>query len=133
MSRKSDRENLVKMIYEMEINHDFSRPVHDGFVENVPAEKPGEYFGKVYEIIAGHKDDIDEQINEHSIKWRTERMAAVDLAILRVAAAEILYVREVPESVSINEAVNLAKKYGTDKSSGFINGVLGGMVNSNEG
>lgn len=55
-------------------------------------------------------------------------MAAVDLAILRVAAAEILYVEDIPAQVSINEAVNMAKKYSTGKSSGFINGLLGGMV-----
>ena len=55
-------------------------------------------------------------------------MPSVDLAILRVAAAEILYIKEIPDSVSINEAVGLAKKYGTDKSSKFINGLLGGLV-----
>ncbi|MDD7408929.1 MAG: transcription antitermination factor NusB [Anaerovoracaceae bacterium] len=128
MSRKSDRENLMKMIYEMGMNDDFSKAVYDGFIENFPDKKPGKYFEKVYEIIAEHKDEIDRQINEHSSRWKISRMAAVDLAILRVAAAEILYVEDIPAQVSINEAVNMAKKYSTGKSSGFINGLLGGMV-----
>ncbi|MDD6255273.1 MAG: transcription antitermination factor NusB [Eubacteriales bacterium] len=128
MSRKSDRENLMKMIYEMEINGDFSIEEYGRFVENVPEKEPGIYFEKLYEVISEHKEDIDSQINSHSRKWKTSRMASVDLAILRVAAAEILYIKEIPDSVSINEAVGLAKKYGTDKSSKFINGLLGGLV-----
>ena len=59
--------------------------------------------------------------------------ARIDLAILRVAAAEILFEEETPDSVAANEAVELAKKYGTEKSPGFINGLLGSLVKENEG
>ena len=74
--------------------------------------------------------ELDEKLNEASIGWKTSRMGKVDLAILRLALYEILYDDSVPEKVAINEAVELAKQYGSDESPSFINGVLGKLVRS---
>lgn len=71
---------------------------------------------------------IDETIGAHATGWSFERIAKVDLAILRLAAYEILFVEEIPEGASINEAVELGKKYGGEKSAKFINGVLGAIA-----
>lgn len=74
-----------------------------------------------------HLSEIDEMISAHSLKWSKGRISRVALAILRLAVYEMLYVEDIPVSVSINEAVELAKKYGGDEDSSFINGVLGGI------
>jgi N utilization substance protein B len=71
-----------------------------------------------------HKDEIDAFIATHAINWRIERMAVVDRNILRYAVYELLYEKSIPAKVTINEALDIAKKYGTPKSSSFINGIL---------
>lgn len=78
-------------------------------------------FWQIYEI----KDELDELINKYSVGWKTSRMNKVDLAILRLAVYEIRYDEEIPKAIAINEAVNLAKKFSSDKSPAFINGILG--------
>ena len=74
--------------------------------------------------VTRHLDEIDAAINKAAVKWTTERMSKVDLTILRLAYYEMKMDEEVPQKVAINEAVDLAKKYGTDDSASFINGVL---------
>ncbi|HEY9720748.1 MAG TPA: transcription antitermination factor NusB [Oscillatoriaceae cyanobacterium] len=71
-----------------------------------------------------HREDVDKRLAEAAKNWSVERMASLDRDILRLAVAELLYVREVPVEVAINEAVELAKKYGTQDSGRFVNGVL---------
>lgn len=72
--------------------------------------------------------DIDERIEKNSIGWRINRISKVSLAILRLAVCEMLYIPEVPVSVSINEAVELCKKYGAQEDSSFVNGILGSVA-----
>ena len=69
-------------------------------------------------------DEIDTMINTRAKGWTTQRMGKVDLTILRLAVYEIIFDKDVPTSVAINEAVELAKRFGQDESSGFVNGVL---------
>ena len=71
--------------------------------------------------------ELDAEIESFSNGWKVERIAKVDLSILRLALYEMSHRQDVPESSAINEAVELAKKYGSDKSAKFINGVLGGI------
>ena len=79
--------------------------------------------GKV-DAIRGKKVDLDSRIDGVADKWKTERMTKVDLTIIRLATYEMLYDEEVPTGVAINEAVELAKRYGTDQSPAFVNAVL---------
>ena len=69
-------------------------------------------------------DELDAAVNEVSTGWKTSRMGKVDLSIIRLALYEIKYEEDIPLKVSINEAVELAKKYGTDDSPSFVNGIL---------
>lgn len=78
-----------------------------------------------------HLDEIDQLIYAHSHKWSKGRISRVALSIMRLAVYEMRYVEDIPVSVSINEAVELAKKYGGDEDSAFINGVLGGISREN--
>jgi N utilization substance protein B len=91
-------------------------------------EADKEYLTSKTDSILAHLKEIDDAINDKSVGWKTSRMGKVDLAILRLAVYEIRYEEDIPEKVSINEAVELAKKYGTDDSSSFINGVLAKFV-----
>jgi N utilization substance protein B len=71
---------------------------------------------------------IDELINEKSTGWKTSRMAKVDLTLIRLAVYEIKFDEDIPDKVAINEAVELAKTYGTDDSASFVNGILAKLV-----
>ena len=73
---------------------------------------------------------VDKKIEDNLDNWKFDRIAKADLAILRTAVAEMLYVDSIPVSVSINEAVNLAKKYGDERSYKFVNSVLGKIAKS---
>lgn len=82
------------------------------------------YAREIVDGIIDHRDDIDESIVTHSRDWKIERMPAVDRALLRIGAWEILYNDEVPTAVAIDEAVELAKEFSTDDSGAFVHGVL---------
>lgn len=88
------------------------------------ADRGAELFDKIISSIS----EIDEKINTHSTKWKTTRMPKVDLAIMRLACGEISYCDDIPEAVTVNEAINLAKKFSTDNSARFIHGVLGSIT-----
>lgn len=83
------------------------------------------------EIVA-HIDEINSQISRHAPKWPIEKINHVDLAILRCAIWELIIQKTTPPKVIIDEAVELAKEFGTDSSAPFINGVLGAIVTQNE-
>lgn len=86
------------------------------------------YSKELVESFNSNKENIDSLINKYAKNWTINRMAKVDLAILRLAICEILYMSEMPTKVSINEAIELAKLYCDDKSPKFINGILGSVV-----
>jgi len=82
---------------------------------------------RVMDVVA-HIEELDDIIAKNSVKWTLARMDHVDLSILRLAVYEMIYDDQVPAQVAINEAVELAKRYGTDNSGAFVNGVLGGVL-----
>jgi N utilization substance protein B len=88
------------------------------------SKKDADQIREKYEKIADKLEEIDKAINEKAVGWETSRMAKVDLTIIRLAVYEIKYDETVPTGVAINEAVELAKKFGQDGSPSFVNGVL---------
>ena len=78
------------------------------------------------------QEEIDAKIEEVSHKWKVGRMSRVSVSVLRLAVYEILFVEDIPVSVSINEAVELAKKYGGEEDAAFVNGILGGVAKVSE-
>ncbi len=83
---------------------------------------------RLYEGVHAHLEEIDHEIESHARDWSLSRIAKVDLSILRVAVYELLYERGIPVGATVNEAVELAKVFGGDKSPGFINGILGAVA-----
>lgn len=87
------------------------------------------------EIVAGvkkHNEELDQIIKDAAPEWPIEKISKVDLVILRIAIYEILYSKKVPDKVAIDEAVELAKEFGNDTASKFVNGVLGTVVTIKE-
>ncbi|MBQ6949130.1 MAG: transcription antitermination factor NusB [Firmicutes bacterium] len=129
MRRSEAREHLMQMVFEMEVHDDYSQDARDRYETNfMETSGQRDYMDRMFQIITEHLKDIDQKLEEASDRWKVYRLGKVDLAILRVSAAELLYMEDIPASVSINEAVELAKKYGSDESARFINGVLGKVL-----
>ena len=133
MNRHRLRENLFKLLflYEFHSVEDMQQQKELFFeseeMEEVREEDRKKILDK-YELITPMVDDLDTQIDEIASGWKTDRMGRAELAILRLAIYEMKYDDDVPVSVAINEAVELAKKYGQDESPSFINGILAKLV-----
>ena len=128
MSRRELREQIFKFIFRAEFNEMDEMPEQEKlFLEDYELnleEKDAAYISGKSAKILEKLSELDELINANALGWTTERMSKVDLTILRLAVYEILFDEDVPTGVAINEAVEIAKKYGQEESSGFINGVL---------
>ncbi|MCD2492618.1 transcription antitermination factor NusB [Lacrimispora sp. NSJ-141] len=135
MSRRELREHVFRMLFRKEFfesEAEFGEQVKRYLEELEPLEEKDEsyMFGKV-EDIYGHVKELDDRINEVAKGWKTRRMGKVDLTVLRLALYEMLYEEAVPEKVAINEAVEIARKYGGDDSPSFVNGILAKLVTEN--
>ena len=128
MSRRVLREQLFKLLFRVEFNdiEEMQEQCSLFFddIDNPIDEKDMEFIQKKFDLIMDKLSELDEQINAKAKGWSTDRMGKVDLTIIRLAVYEILYDEEVPTGVAINEAVELAKKFGHDESFSFVNGVL---------
>ena len=125
MNRKEAREFVMQCVFQMEAQHDFEAPDLEKYLSREDLGENREYAEKLLKNISENIERINTNIDNCSVGWPHWRMAKMDLAIIRVAAAEMFYCQDVPKAVSINEAVNLAKLYGTDQSPKFVNAVLG--------
>ena len=129
MKRKELREAAVKLFYEMDIQKTFEHKFYKNFLaENELIALKDNYLKEVFDSFLLNRDNIDDIIQISSTSWDMKRIAKVDLSILRVAITEILYLSDIPDKVYINEAIDLAKKYGDENSYKFVNGLLGKIV-----
>lgn len=130
MKRREQREQIFALLFRVEFNtpEEMDEQVSmyvDEMKEAEPlSEKDEEYIVGKYKKIADRIEEIDGILNEASQTWKTSRMSRVDLTVLRLAVYEMKFDEDIPEKVAINEAVELAKKYGGDESPAFVNGVL---------
>lgn len=131
MSRKSAREEVMKLVYQLIMNKTSSEEVLQDFYENQEKElsiEEKEYINSCVSGIQKDAEKIDKYIEEYSKGWKINRISKVDLAIMRLSIYEMLERQDVPNAASVNEAVELAKKYSGEKSSTFINGILGNII-----
>ena len=121
----------MQLLFSMEARNDFSPECKDAFLEFYPPENQKNYVNSVYGAFADHMEEVDAAIEANAEHWHKDRIAKVDLAVLRVAIAEMAFAEDpTPEGVAINEAVNIAKKFGSEESGRFVNGVLGNYSRS---
>ncbi len=131
MKRKETREEAVKIAYSMDVNKDLNNFDLTNYIEHFEInDMDNDYLNITISNMIENIEEIDKYIRDNSKDWKINRIAKVDLAVLRIALSEILYNKTIPESVSINEAVEISKKFSNEDSHKFINGILGTVVRS---
>ena len=132
MKRSEMREHIAQMLFIVEFhNRDDIKEQAQSYIEQLedcPKNAAKYMLERFYQIVEKF-DELDEIISEVSVGWKLERMSKIDLTILRLAVYEVKMDEEIPNKVAINEAVEIAKKYGGDSSPSFINGILAKIVN----
>jgi len=125
MKRTTAREKAMQILFQLEINDiDPVQAIGNHLGEN----KNDEFLTMLVLGVEENKKEIDDVIIQHLENWTIDRIASVERTVLRIATYEINFVDSIPESVSINEAVELAKKYADEKSGKFVNGVLSKII-----
>lgn len=127
MTRRELREHIFRLIFRMDFHSEEEMTEQEYFyLDNLVgiSDEERQYIQKKADAVREMKEALDQQIDAVADKWQTGRMMKVDLTIIRLAAYEILHDADVPTGVAINEAVELAKRYGTDQSPAFVNGIL---------
>ena len=133
MSRKKARESVILLLYHWDMNSYSSENIATTLDETVVGEVIGSetlndddnlYINSIIEGIQEKVESIDEAIEAETVGWKINRLPKVDLAVLRLGIFELLYRDDIPEAVTINECVDIAKHYSTENSGTFINGVL---------
>ena len=125
-SRSQCREWALKFLYQADFAGGHSREDLDRFWSHFKPEGPGApaYLRELAAGVTSHQDELDSLIARYSEHWRLERMTVVDRNLLRLAAFELLYQPKIPPKVVLNEAIELAKRFSSDDSGAFVNGIL---------
>ena len=132
MNRSKARESAFILIFETIFNPEYSLADMKELAADSELFEINEFTEQLYTVTVSHTAALDEEIKKYLKGWRLERLSRPALAILRLAFAELLYCEDIPASVTVNEAVELAKKYAGEKDAPFINGVLGSAVRSGQ-
>lgn len=130
MNRYKQREQAFLLIFQSLFAGNEPDEVIAAFKEN--EEEIGDYSKELLYGVYEKKDELDKVISEFSTGWKLARISKVNLSILRLAVYEINFVEDVPDSVAVNEAVELAKKYSSKEDGAFINGILGAYLRSRQ-
>lgn len=131
MNRREIREQVFKMLFQTEFYEEAEMDEQIGIsMEELAEKNEGKraYIEQKLREIYKRREEIDALINEKATGWKTNRMAKVDLALIRLAVYEIRYEEDIPTGVAINEAVELAKTYSSDGAPSFVNGVLAKLL-----
>ena len=128
-ARRKARELALQMLYQFDLSGNTPDTIVSTF-EDLQKSKPNtrEFATKIFKGTVDHLGSIDEMITAQADNWRLERMAVVDRNIIRMSIYEFLHEDDTPKLVIIDEAIEIAKKFGTQKSSQFINGILDGIL-----
>jgi len=130
-TRRKARELALQVLYQVELSGQPAADAFNLFCEHFQAGKKSRPYAR--EIVLGVSNDrekINELISRHAENWRPERMSTIDRNILRMAVFELYHRREIPARVVINEAIEVAKRFGTEESGPFINGILDAIKKS---
>ena len=123
MSRRDARDVAFKLVFEYTFSGEEKREVVEEYIAGMDADDAS-YVNEVYYGVISHYEELSQKIAETSENFAFDRVFKVDFALLLLSLYEILYINSIPFKVSANEALNLAKKYSSEKCASFINGVL---------
>lgn len=127
MSRKTAREVAMKLCFSKLLGGEdtYELVLEKSSILGKPSEEDKKFADEILLGVEGKTGELDEIISKNAIGWKIDRLPKVDLCILRIALYEMLYIKNIPVKVSINEAVELAKTFSNEKSAAYINGILG--------
>ena len=129
MSRRTAREAALKVLFQVDVGkNDPEEALRNTVQEDGLQDREAGFAGDLVRGALSHLEEIDTMIAPLAVDWSLSRMANVDRNVLRLAVYELLYLDDIPASVSINEAVDLAKTYSTPESGKFVNGILGNVA-----
>lgn len=124
MNRKQTREMVMQLIYQMEIHQDFTKEFFEKHRSSEMIDDNLIYYNAVIDHFIKHQTIVDSMLADASDNWKFDRVNKVELAILRLALTEMRFIADIPAKVSINEAVDLGKKFSDEQAGKFINGIL---------
>ena len=124
-TRRKARELAMQALFFMDLRKDFSAEMFAGFCASfAPKPEVRPFFTQLVEGVLARREQLDALIRSASDNWTLERMSGVDRNVMRIAVFEMLSCTDIPAKVSINEAVDIGKKFGTEDSGAFINGII---------
>ena len=124
-TRRQARELAMQALFYIDMQDNVSLQMLESFCDNFsPPKKARPFFLKLVNGVLETRGEIDTLIERYSKNWKIHRMACVDRNVMRIAVYELLYCGDIPPKVSINEAVDVGKKFGTEESGAFINGIM---------
>ncbi|MCG6963611.1 MAG: transcription antitermination factor NusB [Acidobacteria bacterium] len=128
-TRRRARELALQLLYQHELTREPVERIKDGFEDWQSAPEAAQRFAmQLADGTLTHLEEIDDALRRQTAHWRLERLAAVDKNILRLAMYELLYDLDTPPAVVLDEAIEIAKRYGAEDSARFVNGVLDGFL-----
>ena len=133
-NRRKGRELALQALYQIEITGDTSAAAVDLFLQHFEGNATAKEFAR--RLVSGtvsQRPEIDRLIAQATEHWKIERLAKVDFVLLRMAAYELVFCADIPTAVTLDEAIEIAKRFGSDESAGFINGVLDHVAQSSCG
>jgi len=128
MERRKAREAVMELLFEHEFKKDENPTDAVRMAEECREAETDAYVEKVYFGVLDHLEELDGYLTARAIGWKTNRMTKISLTLMRIATYEMKYCDDIPFTVSINEAVELSKKFDDDKAPAFVNGVLNGVA-----
>jgi len=124
-TRRQARELAMQALFYIDMQDNVSLQMLESFCDNFrPPKKVRPFFLKLVNGVLEVRGEIDTLIERYSKNWKIHRMGCVDRNVMRIAVYELLYCEDIPPKVSINEAVDVGKKFGTEESGAFINGIM---------
>ncbi len=128
-NRRKSREAALQALYQIDLaKAEPEKALEQYWKNNIDTEEIQEFANLLVQGVTSHLSELDQLIEKHSTHWKLSRMACVDRNILRMSAYELIYCKDIPASVSLNEAIEIGKKFGTEDSSSFINGILDNLA-----
>lgn len=129
MSRRLAREIAFKILFQADVGRNpWQEVLPRALEETTLPDKSRDFLVAAVKGTIAHLREVDDYITKYAVDWRLERMANTDRNILRLAVHELLFMPEIPAGVTVNEAVELAKRYGDEEAGRFVNGILGNIV-----
>mgnify|MGYP002518687006 CR=1 FL=1 len=133
MGRKEARDGAFKMLFQLDINNNATEQALEDYFKEYSYTKADEaYISDVVKGVFDNLEKIDKLLAEAAKSWTLNRISKVDKAVLRLAVYEMYYREDIPDSISVYEAVELAKVYDSPKAGGFVNGLLRGILRKKE-